>query len=353
MKLEAFLSKSFKAKTKFIKDRITEDYKSIIYICPKKYRENVIEAMPDNVLVFHYEDLNKTNRLYDVLCQDSLLILDGSSRYKSINSMVFKRLERLAEIPNNKIMVDNVPFTTSVEYAYIPYSHLERAILGYQHFYSFRENNQEYNEKGELTTAHDFDLLTDKVKGITKIDYREFMPPEYTVIRHELSSDELKEYNKYRDSLLEEYTTIQPVLTRLADFVNTLESRLKHLYEVVSRLEGNIFIYTNIKSHNRKIKRMFKDMPNVKIKTFYDHNENEHLADNIVLAEVPIMRGYLFLDIIANAKKAKFHFITGDSTIDTLLFDRMIDEISQINKFTRLLYDKQNNEDIKEVRKNE
>lgn len=63
---------------------------------------------------------------------------------------------------------------------------------------------------------------------------------------------------------------------------------------------------------------------------------------NIVLAEVPIVKNYLFLDVIANASKAKFYFITGHTTIDKFLYEKMFNEFTQIDEFTKILYKKVN-----------
>lgn len=334
---KAFFTKNIKEKFEYINKEISAgDYSNVIYFCPKKYEKLAKENFKD-AYIFHYEDINKTNKPYEVTNDNSLIILDGSARYKNITSYIFKRLEKLVLTCKNKIIVDIVPFTTDIMYSYVPFSHLKRQILGHQHWYAFRENNQEYNSKGELVPGHDFNLLAEKMSTVSKVSYPHFFESNKETIMCEITEEEQEEYNKYRDSLLDEYETIQPVLTRLADFVNTRQSRYKALHKLVSTLEGSTFVYTNIKSHNPAIKKLLKEFPNVKVKTFYDNNEDEFEADNIVLAEVPIVKNYLFLDVIANASKAKFYFITGYTTIDELLYNRMVDEFTQIDDFTRIL----------------
>lgn len=338
--LETFLVKDKVKKFEFVRDFIENrkfKVSNVVYFTPKKYQEDVRHQI-NKVHIFCYEDINKTNEPHDILNEKSLLIMDGSARYKSITSYVFKRLSNLALIPSHKLMVDIVPFTTSIEYAYIPFSHLERQILGHQHWYAFRENNMEYNESGELVEGHDFELLAGKMAPYTKMDYPHFMEHETETIKCELTNREQEEYDKYRDGLFKKYNTIQPILTRLADFTNTRPSRYLNLQNVVNSLSGKTIVYTNIKSHNSNIKKTLQARPDVEVRTFYDHNTVEHTADNIVLAEVPIVRNYLFLDVIANAKRdCKFYFITGYSTIDELLFAKMKEEFEKIDTFTKIL----------------
>lgn len=340
---KAYFTKNLKNKFGYINKLINStNCSNVVYFCPKKYKE-LAENNIKNAYIFFYEDINKNNDPYDVTGPDTLLILDGSARYKNIMGYVFKRLEKLALITNNKVIVDIVPFTTDIQYSYVPFSHLKRQILGHQHFYAFRENNMEYNSKGELVEGHDFDLLAEKMAPVTEIDYPHFMEADTQTMYCEITEEEEKEYENYRNELFDKYETIQPILTRLADFVNTRQSRYDNLYKLVNNLKGKTIVYTNIKSHNGKIKRLLKEFDNVEVRTFYDNNEKEQFADNIVLAEVPIVKNYLFLDVIANAKKeAKFYFVTGHTTIDKLLYGRMTDEFTQIDEFTKVLYKKVN-----------
>lgn len=341
----AYFTKNINNKFEYIKKAIANfEHSSVVYFCPKKYSELAKEKLQgEKVYIFHYEDINKSNEPYNVTDKNTLLILDGSARYKNITSYVFKRIERLALVPKNKLMVDTVPFTTDIMYSYIPFSHLKRQILGHQHWYAFRENNMEYNSKGELVEGHNFELLAEKMSPVTDIDYPHFMECDTTTITCEITNKEKQEYDLYRDNLFEEYESIQPVLTRLADFVNTRKSRYENLYNLVKGLSGETIVYTNIKSHNSAIKKLLKEFKNVEVRTFYDNNEKEQFADNIILAEVPIVKNYLFLDVIANAKKeAKFYFITGTTTIDELLYKRMVDEFTQIDEFTSILSKKVN-----------
>lgn len=340
--VEAYFTKNIKNKFDYIREVIKNvKHSNVIYFCPKKYKDLAEENL-EGVYIFHYEDINKSNEPQNLTNEETLLILDGSARYKNITSYIFKRLEKIALIPKNKLVVDIVPFTTDIMYSYIPFSHLKRAILGHQHWYAFRENNMEYNSKGELVEGHDFNLLAEKMAPVTKIDYPHFMECKYNTIYCDLTEDEQKEYEKYRDELFEKYDSIQPVLTRLADFTNTRKSRYENLYKLVKGLRGKTIVYTNIKSHNSAIKKLLKNFKNVEVRTFYDNNDKEQNAMNIVLAEVPIVKNYLFLDVIANASNANFYFITGNTTIDKFLYEKMFNEFTQIDEFTKILYEKVN-----------
>lgn len=340
--IRVYLTKNRKKKFEYINKKIEEKMKkglidNVVYICPKKYEEDAKENL-SNVYIFTFEGIQKTNKHYDITSPRTFLILDGSSRYKSINSSAFKRITRVALVPDNKLMVDIVPFTAGIEYLYVPFSHLDRTILGHQHWYAFRENNQEYNKKGELVEGHDFDLLTDKIAPYCDMDYEEFLTCNPVTISNDLTEEEMEGYQEEKEKLFDKYDTISPIITRLADFANTRASRLNHLKELVDGLKGKTIIYTNIKSHNGGIKKLFKGNKNVEIKTFYDVNEDEETADNIVLAEVPIVRSYLFLDVLANIKEdCKVHFITGTTKVDKLLYKKMTSEFNSINEFTKML----------------
>lgn len=133
---KAYFTKNLEHKFDYINKLInTTDCSNVVYFCPKKYKE-LAENNIKNAYIFFYENINKSNDPYDVTGPDTLLILDGSARYKNIMGYVFKRLEKLALITNNKVIVDIVPFTTDIQYSYVPYSHLKKTNIWTSTFFS-------------------------------------------------------------------------------------------------------------------------------------------------------------------------------------------------------------------------
>jgi len=308
----------------------------IAYLAPKKFIADLARRIPE--AEFHaYEDVTKSNDLFNSADDRTLLVFDRVSRYKLITSNTFVRLSRLSALYRHKILVDIVPFTSEIQYLYSPLAFIDRGILGYQHWYSFRENNLEQTPDGPVR-AFDYRLLASKMAPYVDIDYREFVGTQVQTVECPLTQDEAAEYQQLRDRLFAENRTAQPIITALADWTNIRPSRYAALRELLSRLSGRTVVYTNLSGHNRRLQRAF---PGLETRSFYDANGKEHEYDNIILFEAPIVRGYLFLDVLANIRPdcGVYLFLAPNSTVDKLLYRRMVSEFTAINEFTRVLYD--------------
>lgn len=324
------------------KDRNLIDY--VVYFCPKKFQNDVLNILEHDFQLFFYEDVSKTNRPYDLSSERALLILDGASRYKNISTQTFKRLSRISSGYKHKFLIDQVPFTSDIQYLYLPYAYLDRSILGHQHFYAFRENNQEYFN-GQLVAGHDFHLLAHKIKYYCYLTYPAFFENHIETIEIELTADEKAGYNTLREELFERFDKFNPIVTRLADYSNTRESTYKELRKLLNKLTGKTILYTNIKSHNKRLK---KEFPEFDVYTFYDANGIEKEADNIVLVEVPIVKSYLFLDILARIKPTcNIYFLKPNTSAINLLYKHMTHEFTQINDFTKVLWEVQQGEKVR------
>jgi len=332
MNIFAYYVKDKNKKQKLIIEKAKD--KTIVYFCPKKQAGQI--ELPDNSYTFFYEDIEKTNKPYDLANENSILILDNCARYKNIQTRTFLRLSRLASGFENKLIVDIVPFTTGIEYLYVPWAYLSRTVLEHQHWYAFRENNPERLKNGDIVDGHDFKLLASKISKYCDIEYSQFFENEMHVVDCPMENEEKSGYLKVREGLFQKYNSYQPVITRLADYTNMVESRYSKLDEIISNFTGKTIIYTNIKSHNAPLKKRFK----LPILTYYDNNGEERDADNIVLFEVPIVKSYLFLDVLANIPKhcKVWIFTSQDSTADKLLYKKMTDEFNAVNDFTKELW---------------
>ena len=330
-----FYSKSPAARSEFVRSAFADSRaKKLAYLVPKKFMSDVAQRLPEAEL-HAYEDVVKKNDLFNLADSETMLVFDRPSRYKLITSNMFVRLSRISARYEHKCMVDIVPFTASVEYLYTPLALMDRDILGYQHFYSFRENNWEEQPDGSTRRAHDFDFLAQKISRVATIDYHDFLGQQVEVIDCPLTQEEAAEYQKLRDRLFEENDKANPIITKLADWTNIRESR----YAVLSQLleeGGTKVIYTNLSGHNKRIKKRFK---HVDVRSFYDTNGGEDQYDTVILFETPIVRGYLFLDVIANVRSdCRIYIFKSDTTVDRFLFKKMFEEYDSINNFCKSFY---------------
>jgi uncharacterized protein YrzB (UPF0473 family) len=331
--LFTYYVKDSERKQQYLDDVISNNsFNVVIYFCPKK--QAGILKLPINSKIFFYEDIDKTNDPYNYISENNLLILDNCSRYKNIMTRTFKRLIKISAVYKNKLMFDITPFTTGIEYLYIPWAYMSRDVLQHQHWYAFRENNKEIDLNGNLVDGLNFTLLANKISKYCHIDYEQYFENEINIVYTKLSKNEHLEYKELRDNLFNRFNTYQPIITRLADFTNTRETRYTDLENCISGINGKTIIYTNIKSHNRELKKRFGK----NVMTYYDNNGDEQQADNIILFEIPIAKNYLFLDTIANLKKdCKVYIFLADTTSDKLLYKKMSEEYTQINNFTKEL----------------
>lgn len=333
-------SKSIEARTRFVRTVLAEKrqqgVEKIAYLAPKKFIADLSARLPE-VECHAFEDVTKSNALFNRADDRTLLVLDRASRYKLITSNTFVRLSRLTALYRHKVLLDIVPFTTHIQYLYSPLAFIDRGILGYQHWYSFRENNLEQTPEGPVR-AFDYHLLARKMAPYVDIDYREFVTSQVQTINCPMTPAEAAEYQQIRDRLFAENKSAQPIITGLADWTNIRPSRYTVLRELLAGLRGRTVCYTNLAGHNRRLQ---KAVPGIEARSFYDANGQEHEYDNVILFEAPIVGGYLFLDILANIRPDcnVYLFRCPNSTVDKLLYLRMREELTSINAFVRVLYE--------------
>ena len=285
--------------------------------------------------LFPYEGLRNTNKPYTMATENTLLILENVARYKSVSSYIFKRLEKLSTYCKQKFLIDIIPFSTEIKYLYLPWSYLDRSVIGHQHFYAFRENNFEQTESGRTVRSHNFGHLASKLAPHTIIDYEKFFTQEKELVEYKLNEEEREGYQEKKEKLFKEYNNPQPIITRLADYTNTRQSGYQELIKLVQQLGGDTIIYTNLKKHNKKISNLFSTL---RVRTYYTANGDEGNADNIILFETPITKGYLFLDVVTNLKPScKVYIFKSDAKIDGYLYRKMRDEYDALNKFASKL----------------
>ena len=312
----------------------------MIYLAPKKFLTDV-QRRGHCATFLAYEDITKSNDIFNLADEQTLLVFDRPSRYKNITTDTWVRLSRAAERYQHKILVDIVPFTVGIQYLYCPLALVSRTILNYQHWYSFRENNSEQMPDGSIVRAHDYAHLARKLAPHCFIDYADFLGNAIQIVDCPLTPSEKNEYQGLRDRLFAEAQqakkqSASPIVTQLADWTNMRQSRYTKLRDLLLQQNGRTMIYTNLAGHNRRLKRIFHSS---EVKSFYDANGEEDKYDTVILFELPIVKSYLFLDVIANVRPdCRVFFFQSDTTVDKLLYNRMATEYQSINDFAKQLF---------------
>ena len=308
---------------------------ALTILCPRKALPAMQPALPE-ARFWAYEDLNTTNDPFNDASPRTLLALDRSARYKNILTTMFHRLSKLSLLYTHKLLTDIVPFTSDVQFLYVPLSYLHRRILGHQHWYAFRENYRERTANGGLVEGHDYALLAGKLAPYAAIAYRRFLPPVETV-SCTLAPTEDVGYQEIREQLFARHRSAGPIITRLADWVNTRESRYAALAALLPRIEGRAIVYTNIPSHNAPLRRRF---PGLEVRTYYEANGDEETAAHVILFEVPIVKSYLFLDVLAElAPACRVHTFASGAPVDRHLNGKMAGEYQAVDRFCGHLWE--------------
>lgn len=339
-KIGALYSKDRKKKADFVNKLVkykkeNEGINQIIYYAPRKLLDTIEESLEVEVNMFPYEGLRNTNKPYTMATENTLLILENVARYKSVSSYIFKRLTKLSQYCKQKFIIDIIPFSTDVQYLYLPWSYLDRSVIGHQHYYAFSENNYEKTKDGRIVRSHNFNHLAFKLAPHTIITYNNFMTQPQEIINYKLKDKEHNGYQEKKEKLFKKYNNPQPIITRLADYTNTRQSGYLKLANFFQKLKGNTIIYTNLKKHNKKLSKIFKT---VRVRTYYTANGDENNADNVILFETPIVKSYLFLDVVANLKPdCKIYIFKSDAKVDGYLYRKMKKEYEALNNFTSKL----------------
>lgn len=341
-----FYSRSAEARAAFVEAHASASApRTLVYLAPKKFLSDAQRRMASltaalSTAFLAYEDITKSNAIFNLAADDALLVFDRPARYKNITTDTWVRLSRAAERYLRKILVDIVPFTAGIQYLYCPLALVSRSILGYQHWYAFRENNSEVLADGSIVRAHDYGVLASKLAPFCSIDYAD-LGNALEVIACPLSAQEKRDYQELRDRLFAEAQAAQkqsasPIITQLADWTNIRTSRYAVLRDMLLQRNGRTVLYTNLASHNRRLKKIF---PASEVKSFYDANGEEAQYDTVILFELPIVKSYLFLDVIANVRPdCRIVVFKSDTTVDTLLYKHMAEEYQSINDFAGQLF---------------
>lgn len=343
--IAAFYSKRRAAKNEFIRGFLAGTNSAAVFVYPKNRRDEVPEL--PGVFCVAYEDVTKTEvwlHINSIMDGSSTLVLENPSRYPKITSEKFGHLKRLSMQVAHKAIVDIVPFTLDTEYLYTPLAYLDRGILGYAHYYAWRENYHERGDDGVVRAAHDPDVIAPQLAQVARIDYRQFLCANRTIVDVSMTEEEHDSYAAKKAELFGGYTSPQKIVTRLADHAHAFDSRRQALYQLLP-LPGRTVIYTNLSSYATRLHADLKAQGLHKgvAVTSYQTGDNDE-ADNCIYFESPIVNSYYLLDAESKLPDtAKVYHFLSDAKVDQLLYSQLVSELEQINDLTKELWHEQEN----------
>ena len=314
-----------------------------IYVCPEASTWRA-EDLASRALVVPFERLDDRDTvltLNAMVGPKTALLMDCVSRYPKITSTKFLTLQRLSAQVGHRMTTDIVPFTLGIEYVYTPYSYLDRSILGFAHWYAFREGNLEQGPDGEAISSHDPALLAGKIAAVTTCDGATLLAAR-TVLGIEADASEHSGYAVKKAALFQEHSNPTKIVTRLADHAHAFRSRTAAVVSHVRRMPGRALVLTNLGSYADRLgKALAKAGAADAVATsFALAVERRDLGefDHLVYAEAPIVKSYLALDVEAGMRRdATVTVVRGDTRVDTFLHDRWGRETGAIAAVTTAL----------------
>lgn len=340
----ALISKDYQKRADFFADFLQRSARSLaIYIYPKNRKKDLIKPEATcSVHYFTYEDMTKTEQwleIHSLLGENTALLLDNPSRYPKITSTKVLALERLEKMVGAKAIADIVPFTLDIQYLFQPMMYLGRDILGYSHYYAWRENYHEVDSHGKVRMSHDFELVAAKLAPVVQIDYPRFLECDRQTVRFQSTAKELEQYASLKAELfaVEDFSP-QVTITKLADFAHALQSRYNALLELLGQLSGSTLIYTNLSDYAKKAASVAKKAGFKVAATSYQVGTTQSF-DNVIYLESPIVKSYFLLDAESRLQPdCKVFHLLGDTKVDQYLYGQLEHELTQINDFTQELY---------------
>jgi hypothetical protein len=343
MRVAALYSKNCDSKQSFVSDFVADERGPILYVYPKNMEGQRL-TLP-NAYGVTYEDIDKRDtwlHINALIGDSTILIMENPSRYPKATTPKSRTLRRLSMQVKTKAIVDIVPFTEDIQYLYTPLSFLDRSILGYAHYYAFRENYQEMDDSGVIRSAHDYDVLADKMKSVCRIDYDGFLLRSRTVVDCPVTAGEFAQYATRKDELFSVEKSPQRIVTRLADTAHAFQSRTTRLLEVLAECHGQTLVLCNLASYAKRAQSAAKaaNFRNV-VATSYQVAMREDVAgfDNVVYLESPIVNSYYLLDVeAALPSHCNVYHFRGDAKVDQYLYGEIDRELRQIHGLTKELY---------------
>ena len=317
--------------------------RQVAYVCPDAYAPRAA-WLAGRALVVPFERLEDRDTwltLNAMVGPETALVMECVSRYPKITSAKFANLQRLSKQVGHRMTVDIVPLTLGIEYVYTPYSYLDRGILGFAHWYAFREGNIEQDEAGAVVSSHEPAVVARKLAAVTTCDGATLLAGR-AMLSANADEAEHAGYAAKNAALFEEHTNPTKIVTRLADHAHAFRSRTAAVVDHVRGLPGRTLVLTNLGSYADRLgKALAKGGARDAVATsFALAVERDDLGgfDRLVYAEAPIVKSYLALDVEAAMRRdATVTVVRGDTRVDAFLHDRWGRETGAIQALTAAL----------------
>lgn len=294
-----------------------------------------------------YEAINKTAvwlHLNALAGESTTVVLECPARYPKITSPKFQHLQRLSFRCGHLYLADIVPMTIGMEHVYTTCSYLGREILGYPHYYAWRENYQEMID-GEVRAAHDPDVIASKLGPVSRIDYRTFTPGTRERRPFVAIEAERAEYAAKKSALFAEGLSPTKIVTALADTDHAQASRTAAVLDVLDERRGEtVAVYCNLGTYATRLRKAVKTAgldAGVTVTSYAKGVETD--AETLVYAEPPIVKSYLLLDAEARSEPAHSIHLVGEHRVGHYLQSRLDTEIGDIDALARALSERQEN----------
>jgi len=345
----AFYSKIRSHKDTFV-DLLVEKHSThiFVYLCPKVICNYLKERYPRFLVVpiEHFTQKDVFLRINDLAGPSTVIIMENISRYTVLSSDKFNFLHRLRMATQKRYLIDIVPFTKRIDKLYLPFSYLDRDILGYSNGYAFQYNYLEEDRNGRIRKAHDFDFIAEKIAPWCYIDYSAFLP-DIAYVDSTLTAAEVITYVNRKAVLFDEYDNPQKIVTELCDCANMMESRYQALHDALYWVRGETIVFTNIVKNNPLIKRYLRGRVvggEIAYKTYMTHNSQPLPFDNVVVFESPLNQNQVgILDVLADVRPgARVFYFRNNAKADQYIFNEINMEWQAINTLTIAMKEAQN-----------
>lgn len=319
-----FVSKSDSAKVAFLERAIEDIRPSSIYILCEPSRKEVYKGI--DAVCMPLKNLNKTKEwitFVNTFDQNSLLVIDNVIKFLNYGDGKKKHLRVISQSLNNVLVMDVVPFYTEPYEIFYPFFFLDKSILGYNSYNSFKANHMEEKADGEIAPAHSFGVLKEKLKGFYQQDYSSFFVPR-EIIKWEMAQGERERYAEVVGNLGDGYSNPIKIMTKAADTVNLFQSKADVLSSLVEELNGAIAVVINILSYEKRIRGMMSSKKDITFKTFHDSDYTSFAQyDHVVFYDNIIVKPHNVFYIEPYIRGKAYCFLEPTSKIDQKLYERV------------------------------
>jgi hypothetical protein len=341
----AFYSKVRAEKDAFIRQIIkSQPHDLVVYVCPRVIADYITQTFPQFYILTHEDFMKKENFLSTVaLCNhQTIVIVENVSRYTTLKSNRFNFMHRIRMCTKLRYLIDIVPFTANITKLYMPYSYLDREILQYANGYAFQYNYLEEDADGHLIRAHDIPFLANKIMKISKIGYNQYLPTQFQVVESKATPAEVIGYAARKEEMFKKHKNPKPIITQLCDFANKMHSRYDTLIALIEPTKKVVVYFAylpNCAACRQYLKEKQVPLKNVKLTTYYTHNNCPIDADIVVLFEIPMNNRFFLHDVIADIQdQTVCYWVRNDAKADIYISNMMLKEVHAIDDLTRAMW---------------